>query len=71
MARVLIGIGILLIVAGLIWHFFGDKLGWIGNLPGDIRVERENLKIYFPITTMILLSLVASLVMWILKVFMD
>jgi len=67
MGKLLIYAGICLIVAGLIWHFFGDKLHWIGNLPGDIKVENENTKVYFPITTMLLLSLLVSAIMWFIK----
>jgi len=70
MGKLLIYIGLLIIVAGLIWHFFGDKLGWIGNLPGDIRIENGNTKIFFPITTMILFSLLLSTVMWLIRRFL-
>lgn len=52
--------GGLLLVAGVIIYFFHDKLHWIGRLPGDIRVEKENFRFYFPITTMILVSLLAT-----------
>ncbi|MEX0994456.1 MAG: DUF2905 domain-containing protein, partial [Balneolaceae bacterium] len=59
----LILFGALLILAGLIVYFFGGKLGWIGNLPGDIRIERENFSFYFPVTTMILASIFFSLLL--------
>ena len=59
--------GLLLIVAGLIVFFFGNKLGWIGHLPGDIRIERENFRFYFPITTMILFSIVLSLILRLIR----
>ena len=61
--------GVLVILAGVLVYFFHDKLNWIGRLPGDIRVEKENLKFYFPITTMILLSLLVSGVIIIVKKF--
>jgi hypothetical protein len=67
LGKVLVFAGIILIIAGLIVYFAGDKLGWIGHLPGDIRVEKENMRFYFPITTMILFSLVLSVVVWIIK----
>jgi len=60
--KYLIGIGILVVVAGLLIYFFHDKLGWIGRLPGDIRIEKERTKVYIPITTMLLLSLILTLV---------
>lgn len=59
--------GLLLIVAGLIVFFFGNKLGWIGHLPGDIRIELENFRFYFPITTMILFSIVLSLILRLIR----
>ncbi len=59
--------GLLLIVAGLIVFFFGNKLSWIGHLPGDIRIERENFRFYFPITTMILFSIVLSLILRLIR----
>jgi hypothetical protein len=54
--------GVVIIFAGVIVYFFHDKLHWIGNLPGDIKIERENFRFYFPITTMILVSILINLV---------
>ena len=65
----IIGIGVIIILVGIIIYFFHDKLNWIGRLPGDIRIERENFKFYFPITTMILLSLVGTLIIWLIRKF--
>ena len=59
--------GIIILVIGIIIYFLGDKMSWLGKLPGDIRIERENTRIYFPITTMILISIVLTLVINILK----
>lgn len=59
--------GIIIIVGGIIIYFFHDKLNWIGRLPGDIRIERENFRFYFPLTTMILFSLLISALLWIIK----
>lgn len=59
--KTVIFIGILIVVIGIIIYFVGDKLQFIGNLPGDIRVEKENFKFYFPITTMLLISLILNL----------
>lgn len=53
-------IGILIVVAGLIIMLFGNKLTWIGNLPGDIRIERGNTRFYFPVVTMILVSIILT-----------
>ncbi|QDH78584.1 DUF2905 domain-containing protein [Echinicola soli] len=59
----IIGIGLAILVIGLLVYFLGDKLHWLGRLPGDIRVARENFSFYFPITTMILLSIIVSLIL--------
>ncbi|MGI6322645.1 MAG: DUF2905 domain-containing protein [Bacteroidales bacterium] len=67
LGKILITIGVILIVAGLIIWFAGNKLHWIGNLPGDIRIEKENVKFYFPVTTMIVLSVLFSLIIWIFR----
>ena len=64
-----IGIGVIIIIVGIIIYFFHDKLNWIGRLPGDIRIERENFRFYFPITTMILLSLFGTLIIWLIRKF--
>jgi hypothetical protein len=51
----------------LILYFAGGRLTWLGRLPGDIRIERENFKLYFPLTTMIILSLLLTLILWIIR----
>ena len=59
--KLIIYFGLFIVLVGVIVYFFGDKLTWLGRLPGDIRVERENGRFYFPITTMILISVLLSL----------
>jgi hypothetical protein len=65
MSRFLITLGITLVIVGLTWPLL-SKLG-LGRLPGDIVIERENMRFYLPITTSILISLVLSLVIWIFR----
>ena len=65
MGRWLIILGVVLVVAGLLWPWLG-KLG-LGRLPGDIVIERENFRLYLPITTSILISIVLSLILWLLN----
>ena len=65
----IIGAGAVIILVGIIIYFFHDKLNWIGRLPGDIRIEKENFRFYFPITTMILLSLLGTLIVWVIRKF--
>ncbi|SIT85460.1 DUF2905 domain-containing protein [Pontibacter indicus] len=69
LGKYIVIIGIAVVVIGLIVWLAGDKLGWFGNLPGDIRVERENFKFFMPITSMILLSIVLSLLLWLFRRF--
>lgn len=58
----LMAIGIILLVAGAIFHF-GDKLLGLGRLPGDIRIEKEGFSFYFPIVTSILLSVIITIIL--------
>jgi hypothetical protein len=67
--RLLIFAGIFLVIIGVIYWLFQDKLSWIGRLPGDFRVEKENFKFYAPITTMLLLSLLLNGIIWIVRRF--
>jgi hypothetical protein len=60
----LCGFGLILLGALL---SFGDKLGWIGRLPGDIRIERENFSFYFPLGSCLLLSALISLLVWLFR----
>lgn len=60
----LIIIGILVVISGILIYFTGWKwISWFGNLPGDIRIERGNMRIYFPIVSMLILSLVLTLIL--------
>ena len=61
--------GMLVILFGIILYFFHDKMNWIGRLPGDIRVEKENFRFYFPVTTMILASIVFTVVVYLVRRF--
>ncbi len=65
MSRWLIIFGVVLIAVGLLWPVL-QKLG-LGRLPGDIVIERENFLFYFPIVTSLIVSVVLSLIVWLLK----
>ncbi|MCY3772508.1 MAG: DUF2905 domain-containing protein [Gemmatimonadetes bacterium] len=65
MQRTLILIGLALLVIGLAWPWLG-KLP-LGRLPGDIVIDRPSFKLYLPITTMILVSALLSLLMWLFR----
>ncbi len=65
MQKVLIILGIALLAMGLLWPWLA-KSG-LGRLPGDIVIERGNFRFYFPLTTSILISLVLTLIFWLLR----
>jgi hypothetical protein len=54
------------VVVGALF-LLGGKLSWLGNLPGDIRIERNGFSFYFPLTTGILISAIGSLVVYFLR----
>lgn len=64
----LIILGIVIFLLG-IFFMLGGNVPWLGRLPGDIRITRPGFRFYFPITTSILLSILISLVLYLLKVF--
>lgn len=65
--RILIVSGIILVVAGAIVSFAGNKLTWLGHLPGDINIVKDNVRIFIPVTTMILLSAALSLLLYLIR----
>ena len=62
MPKLLIGAGLVLVLIGVLW-LAAERLG-LGRLPGDIVIERGNLRIYIPIVTSLIASLVLSLALW-------
>jgi hypothetical protein len=65
MARFLIVLGLAILVIGLLWPYL-SQIG-LGRLPGDIVIERENMTFYFPLMTCLLLSMLLSLVFWVVN----
>lgn len=65
MQRLLIALGLILFAAGLLWPWL-TRLG-LGRLPGDIRIERDGFGFYFPLTTGLIISVVLSVVLWLLR----
>jgi hypothetical protein len=63
----LLGIGAIIVLAGGLIYFFHDKMGWIGHLPGDIRIEKKNFRLYIPIATMLVFSVLFSLVLYLMR----
>jgi len=62
MQRFLIGLGVLILIAGIAWPVL-SRIG-LGRLPGDIMIQRGGTSFYFPIVTCILISIVLSVLMW-------
>ena len=67
--KTIIIIGVIIVVLGSIVWLLGDKLRFLGRLPGDIRIEREGFRVYIPITTMLLLSILLSGILWLVRQF--
>ncbi len=68
MGKILIIIGIILVIVGLIIHFF-KGIPFLGRLPGDIHIKRENFSFYFPLASSILVSLILSLILYLINKF--
>jgi Protein of unknown function (DUF2905) len=64
----LLVLGLVIAGVGLVW-ILAPSIPWLGRLPGDIRIENENFRFYFPLATCLLVSLVLSLVAWLIRVF--
>jgi hypothetical protein len=63
----LVGLGAVVILVGLL--VWSGALGWFGRLPGDIRIEREGLRVYIPLVSMLLLSAALSLLLYLVRRF--
>ncbi len=69
--KYIIAVGLIIVLIGTLIYFLGNKFSWIGRLPGDIRIEKENFKLYFPITTLLIISILTNVVIWIFKKFLN
>jgi hypothetical protein len=67
MGRLLIIAGIVIVAIGLILHFAPWLLTWFGKLPGDINYETEHTRVYIPITSMLLISVLFSLLLYLVR----
>lgn len=65
MNKILVAIGVTILVIGLLWPVISKVP--LGKLPGDIAIKREGFHLYIPITTMIVVSLIVSAVLWFFK----
>jgi hypothetical protein len=69
MAKQLIVLGVIIILIGVLWMLAGKYLPWLGNLPGDFKWQGTNFKIYFPLATLLLISVLLNLIWWLYKYF--
>ncbi len=65
MQKTLIIIGLMLLVAGIAWPWLSTLP--LGRLPGDLIIRRDNVTFYFPVTSMILLSVLISAILWLFR----
>lgn len=63
LGKILIVMGLVLVGAGILF-MLSDKIPWLGRLPGDITIKRDNFTFYFPLATCILISILISLILW-------
>ncbi|WP_243372999.1 DUF2905 domain-containing protein [Geotalea sp. SG265] len=64
--KALIYMGLIIAAIGVVVTF-ADKLPWLGRLPGDIHIKRENFTFYFPLATSIIISVLLSLILWLFR----
>ena len=64
--RILIYLGLFLVIVGIAFTLIG-KIPWLGHLPGDITIERERFTFYFPLATCLIISIILSLVLYLLR----
>lgn len=67
LGRLIVGAGVFLVVVGLL--LWSGALAWFGRLPGDIRIERDTVRVYIPLVSMLLVSVALSLLLYIVRRF--
>lgn len=67
MGKLLIGLGVILLIVGLLIQFTNFNFSWFGNLPGDIRIEKPGFSVYIPFVSMLVLSIVFSIILWLVN----
>ncbi len=63
---ILVGLGLILAVVGILW-ILAPTIPWLGRLPGDIAYERGNVRVYFPLMTSLLISLLLTAFFWLVR----
>lgn len=65
LGQLIVAVGLILVVLGLM--AMRGRLGWFGHLPGDVRVERENMQVYVPVISMLLISILLSVLSYVIR----
>ncbi len=65
--KLIFSIGLILALIGLVLWLLAEHLTWLGNLPGDIKIERPGFSFYFPLTTMLVISFGLSFFLWLIS----
>jgi hypothetical protein len=60
-------VGVFLVVAGVILWRYPSLFNWVGKLPGDISIQKENFSLYFPVVTCLLVSILITLLSWLFR----
>jgi hypothetical protein len=68
MGRLVVLVGVVIVVAGLVLIFF-DRIPFLGKLPGDISIKRENFQLHIPLTSSVLISLIVTFLLWLISNF--
>ena len=69
--KIILIIGVFLACLGLLIWFAGNKFSWFGHLPGDILIEKKGFRFYAPLASMLLVSIVISLLVWLIRKVMN
>jgi hypothetical protein len=67
MAKLIVGVGIVLVVIGLVLWKIPGAFGWVGRLPGDFSIRKEHFSFYFPLATCLVISVVLTLLSWLFR----
>ncbi|MDQ3072692.1 MAG: DUF2905 domain-containing protein [Bacteroidota bacterium] len=67
--KLIIIIGVVIVAIGIFVWLFGKHFTWFGNLPGDVKMERENFRFYAPIASMLIISVAISVILWLVNRF--
>jgi len=67
-SKILVIVGFIIVGVGILF-MYSDKIPFVGRLPGDISIKKENFQLYVPITTSIIISIVLSLIIWVISFF--